>query len=80
MNKPAMNNRRILIAAVFHFVHPVNKDSSSSRMPIVLVTFTSSSPTFVYLPYYVQSRLDATKALQPLVAKNARRCLLTSCI
>ena len=25
--KPAMNNRRLLIAAVFHFVHPVKKDS-----------------------------------------------------
>ena len=28
INKPAMNNRRLLIAAVFHFVHPVEKDSS----------------------------------------------------
>ena len=27
VNKPAMNNRRLLIAAVFHFVHPVEKDS-----------------------------------------------------
>ena len=27
INKPAMNNRRLLIAAVFHFVHPVEKDS-----------------------------------------------------
>ena len=27
INKLAMNNRRILIAAVFHFVHPVEKDS-----------------------------------------------------
>ena len=28
INKPAaMNNRRLLIAAVFHFVHPVQKDS-----------------------------------------------------
>ena len=27
INKPAMNNRRLLIAAVFHFVHPVGKDS-----------------------------------------------------
>ena len=27
INKSAMNNRRILIAAVFHFVHPVEKDS-----------------------------------------------------
>ena len=27
INKPAMNNRRILIAAVFHFVRPVEKDS-----------------------------------------------------
>ena len=26
-NKPAMNNRRLLIAAVFHVVHPVGKDS-----------------------------------------------------
>ena len=25
-NKPAMNNRRLLIAAVFHFLHPVEKD------------------------------------------------------
>ena len=27
INKPAMNNRRLLKAAVFHFVHPVEKDS-----------------------------------------------------
>ena len=27
INKPAMNNRRILIAALFQFVHPVEKDS-----------------------------------------------------
>ena len=26
INKLAMNNRRLLIAAVFHFVHPVEKD------------------------------------------------------
>ena len=25
LNKPAMNNRRILVAAVFHFVDPVKK-------------------------------------------------------
>ena len=28
INKPAMNNGRLLIAAVFHFAHPVEKDSS----------------------------------------------------
>ena len=27
INKLSMNNRRLLIAAVFHFVHPVEKDS-----------------------------------------------------
>ena len=27
INKLAMNNRRLLIAAEFHFVHPVEKDS-----------------------------------------------------
>ena len=27
INKPAMNNKRLLIAAVFRFVHPVEKDS-----------------------------------------------------
>ena len=27
INKPAMNNSRILMAAVIHFVHPVKKDS-----------------------------------------------------
>ena len=27
VNKPAINNRRLLIAAVFHFVHPEEKDS-----------------------------------------------------
>ena len=27
VNKPAMNNRRLLIEAVFHFVHPVEKGS-----------------------------------------------------
>ena len=26
IHKLAMNNRRLLIAAVFHFVHPVEKD------------------------------------------------------
>ena len=25
INKPVMNNRRLLIAAVFHFVYPVEK-------------------------------------------------------
>ena len=25
--KPAMNNKRLLLAAVFHFVHPVEKDT-----------------------------------------------------
>ena len=27
INKLAMNNRRLLIAAEFHFVHPVEKES-----------------------------------------------------
>ena len=27
VNKPAMNNRRLLMAAVFHFAHPVLKTS-----------------------------------------------------
>ena len=27
VNKPAMNNKRLLIAAIFHFVHLVEKDS-----------------------------------------------------
>ena len=27
INKPALNNLRILLATVFHFVHPVEKDS-----------------------------------------------------
>ena len=27
INKLAMNNRRFLISAAFHFVHPVEKDS-----------------------------------------------------
>ena len=27
LRKPAMNNRRLLIETVFHFVHPVEKDS-----------------------------------------------------
>ena len=26
INKPAINNKRVLIAAVFHFVDPVQKD------------------------------------------------------
>ena len=30
INKPAMNNRRLLIAAVFHFMHPVEKDSKKT--------------------------------------------------
>ena len=25
INKPAMNNRRLVIAAVFHFVHPADQ-------------------------------------------------------
>ena len=41
-------------------------------MPIVLRTSTSSSTKFVDLSYYVQSRRDSMKVLQPLVAKNAR--------
>ena len=31
VNKLAMNNRRLLIAAEFHFVHPVEKDSEKQR-------------------------------------------------
>ena len=27
-----MNNRKLLIAAVFHFVHPVEKDSQTSQV------------------------------------------------
>ena len=27
INKPAIKNRRLLTAAVFHFTHPVEKDS-----------------------------------------------------
>ena len=46
---------------------------SSRRMAIVLGTFTSSSPKLLDLSYYGQSCLDAMRALQPLVAKNARR-------
>ena len=29
INKPVMNNLRILLAAVFHFVYPVEKDSKT---------------------------------------------------
>ena len=32
INKPAMNNRRLLIAAVFHFVHPEEKDSKKQQV------------------------------------------------
>ena len=46
--------------------------TSSRRMPIVLGTFISSSTKFVDLSYYAQSCRDSMKALQPLVAKNAR--------
>ena len=42
-------------------------------MPVVLGTFTSSSTKLVDLSYYAQSCRDSMKALQPLVAKNARR-------
>ena len=52
---------------------------SSRRMAIVLGTFTSSSPKLLDLSYYGQSCLDAMRALQPLVAKNARRSLLIWC-
>ena len=57
------------------FTHiPYNRwDKSSRRMRIVLGTFTSSSTKFVDLSYYAQSCRDSMKALQPLVAKNARR-------
>ena len=41
-------------------------------MAIVLATFTSSSTKFVDLSYYAQSCRDSMKALQPLVAKNAK--------
>ena len=56
-----------------------SSSSPSSRMPIVLGTFTSSSTKLVDLSYYVQSCRDSMKALQPLVAKNARRCSLICC-
>ena len=48
-------------------------------MPIVLGTFTSSSIKFVDLSYYAQSCRDSMKALQPLVAKNARRSSSICC-
>ena len=51
----------------------------SRRMPIVLGTFTSSSTKFVDLSYYAQSCRDSMKALQPLVAKNARRSSSICC-
>ena len=56
-----------------------SSSSPSSRMPIVLGTFTSSSTKFVDLSYYVQSCRDSMKALQPLVAKNARRSSSICC-
>ena len=52
---------------------------TSRRMPIVLGTFTSSSTKFVDLSYYAQSCRDSMKALQPLVAKNARRSSSICC-
>ena len=52
---------------------------ASHRMPIVLGTFTSSSTKFVDLSYYAQSCRDSMKALQPLVAKNARQSSLICC-
>ena len=45
-------------------------------MSIVLGTFTPTSLKFVDLSHHAQSWLDALKALQPLAAKNARRCSL----
>ena len=42
INKPAMNNRRLLIAAVFHFVHPVEKDSQKHHK------LTENSVSFSY--------------------------------
>ena len=32
LNKPAMNNRRILVAAAFHFVDPVKKGSFKNTL------------------------------------------------
>ena len=48
-------------------------------MPIVLGTLTCSSTKFVDLSYYAQSCRDSMKALQPLVAKNARRSSSICC-
>ena len=42
MYKPATNNLRILLAAVFHFVHPVEKDSQK------LHNVTQNSVSFSY--------------------------------
>ena len=46
------------------------------RKSIVLGTFTPTSLKFVDLSHHAQSWLDALKALQPLAAKNGRRCSL----
>ena len=36
INKPAMNNRRLLIAAVFHFVYPVGETRNLTRKKRIL--------------------------------------------
>ena len=40
-----MNNRRLLIAAVFHFVHPVEKDLKTSQVDTKLCQLQLSKQT-----------------------------------
>ena len=43
INKPAMNQRRPLIAAVFHFKHPVEKDSKIKNITSLHNTLSASA-------------------------------------
>ena len=64
INKPAMNNRRLLISAVFHFVHPVDSFSDQSKqVSRCCINFPHELSRQILTNQSISSKLDFCNAL-----------------
>ena len=64
INKPAMNNRRLLISAVFHFVHPVDSFSDQSKqVSRCCINFPHELSWQILTNQSISSKLDFCNAL-----------------
>ena len=64
INKPAMNNRRLLISAVFHFVHPVDSFSDQSKqVSRYCINFPHELSWQILTNQSISSKLDVCNAL-----------------